>query len=123
MARIITVVQTYFEYGTYRNNTVELQIPIDAAKLIEEYWKKQGIHNCATAKYLATNQGGSVYLKQDETLLSGINNIGLTFYINSRLQILFYYYFITEILKYIVHNLVITNIFIFKRYNNYTYFK
>lgn len=75
MARIITVVQTYFKDGTYRNNTVELQIPIDAAKLIEEYWKKQGIHKCATAKYLAANQDGCVYLKQDETLLSGINNM------------------------------------------------
>ena len=73
MARIITVVQTYFDDGTYRNNTVELQIPQKAADIIEEYWKKQGIHKCATAKYLAANQEGCAYLKQDETLKCGIN--------------------------------------------------
>lgn len=73
MARLITVVQTYFGDGTYRNNTIELQIPIEAAKLIEEYWKKQGIHKLTQAKYLAANQEGCAYLKQDEQLICGIN--------------------------------------------------
>lgn len=75
MAKLITVVQTYFKDGTYRNNTVELQIPQDAAKLIEEYWKKQGIHKLVTAKYLASNQSACAYLKQDETLICGINGM------------------------------------------------
>ena len=75
MARIITVVQTYFSDGTYRNNTVELQIPQKAADIIEEYWKKQGIHKCTTGKYLASNQRACAYLKQDETLICGINGM------------------------------------------------
>lgn len=77
MAKLVTVVQTYFKDGTYRNNTVELQIPIEAMKLIEEYWKKQGIHKLTQAKYLAANQGACAYLKQDEQLICGINNMSV----------------------------------------------
>lgn len=75
MAKLVTVVQTYFSDGTYRNNTVELQIPQKAADIIEEYWKKQGIHKLATAKYLTLNQSACAYLKQDETLICGINDM------------------------------------------------
>lgn len=75
MAKLVTVVQTYFSDGTYRNNQVEIEIPIEAAGLIAEYWNKKGIYNCAKAKFLANNQSANVELFQDKTLLDELNGM------------------------------------------------
>jgi hypothetical protein len=76
MAKLITVVQTYFSDGTYRNNRVEMQIPNEAAEIIKKYWQEKQIHNCTEAKYLALNQAATVDLKDDEdNLLCGMHNI------------------------------------------------
>lgn len=76
MAKLVTVVQTYFSDGTYRNNRVEMQIPNEAAEIIKKYWQEKQIHNCTEAKYLALNQAATVDLKDDEdNLLCGMVNI------------------------------------------------
>lgn len=74
MTKLITVVQTYFSDGTFRNNRVDIEIPIEAADLITKYWKKKGIQNCTKAKFLAKNQSAMVELFQDKTCMgmSGI---------------------------------------------------
>jgi hypothetical protein len=38
MAKLVTVVRTYFKSGNYRNNTIEIDIPDEAAELIKEHW-------------------------------------------------------------------------------------
>ena len=75
MAKLVTVVQTFFRDGRYRNNRVEIQIPDEAAELIRKFWNEKGIHNCATAKYLASNQCAIADLFQDEKLLGGISGM------------------------------------------------
>ena len=76
MAKLVTVVQTYFSDGRYRNNRVEMQIPNEAAEIIKKYWQEKQIHNCTEAKYLALNQAATVDLKDDEdNLLCGMANI------------------------------------------------
>lgn len=79
MAKLVTVVQTYFSDGTYRNNRVEMQIPNEAAEIIKKYWQEKQIHNCTEAKYLASNQTAIVELfgerYDEEVLLCGMQNI------------------------------------------------
>lgn len=75
MAKLVTVVQTYFSDGTYRNNLVEMQIPNEAAEIIKKYWNEKGVHNCVKAKFLASNQSAIAELFQDETFLNGINRM------------------------------------------------
>lgn len=76
MAKLVTVVQTYFSDGTYRNNRVEMQIPNEAAEIIKKYWQEKQIHKCTKAKYLASNQSATVDLFDDEeNLLYGMRNI------------------------------------------------
>lgn len=76
MAKLVTVVQTYFSDGTYRNNRVEMQIPNEAAEIIKKYWLEKQIHKCTNAKYLALNQAATVDLFDDEeNLLYGMRNI------------------------------------------------
>ena len=76
MAKLVTVVQTYFSDGTYRNNRVEMQIPNEAAEIIKKYWLEKHIHKCTKAKYLALNQAATVDLFDDEdNLLCGMHNI------------------------------------------------
>ena len=60
MAKLVTVVRTYFfESGNYRNNTIEIDIPDEAAKLITEHWSENGgVFFNTTAKFLASNQEG-----------------------------------------------------------------
>lgn len=77
MAKLVTVVQTYFSDGTYRNNRVEIEIPIEAAGFIAEYWKEKGVHNCTKAKFLALNQSATVELFQDETCIGGMSGINI----------------------------------------------
>ena len=76
MAKLVTVVQTYFSDGTYRNNRVEMQIPNEAAEIIKKYWLEKQIHKCTKAKYLALNQAATVDLFDDEeNRLCGMHNI------------------------------------------------
>ena len=50
MAKLVTVVRTYFQSGNYRNNTIEIEIPDEAAELIKEYWEYWGVcFNCVKA--------------------------------------------------------------------------
>ena len=76
MAKLVTIVQTYFKDGTYRSNRVEMQIPDEAAKIISKYWQKKQIYNCTEAKYLASNQTATIDLSTDEDkLLYGMCDI------------------------------------------------
>ena len=77
MAKIIVVVQTHFKDGTYRKNTVKIDIPQNAAKLIKEYWKERGICNCTSAKsnYSVTGQEKCEYVERDEILIGGLDNL------------------------------------------------
>ena len=64
MAKLVTVVRTYFfESGNYRNNTIEIDIPDEAAKLIKEHWTENGgLFFNTKAKFLASNQEGMCLL-------------------------------------------------------------
>ena len=75
MAKLVTVVQTYFRDGRYRNNRVEMQIPDEAAEIIRKYWNEVGVSKVVTAKYLASNQAATANLFKDETPLGGIANM------------------------------------------------
>lgn len=73
MARLVTVVRTYFEGGegdkggSYRDNTIEIDIPDAAAELIKEYWEHWGVcFNCVKAKFLASNQAGICHIYKDK---------------------------------------------------------
>lgn len=76
MAKLATIVQTYFRDGKYRNNRVEMQIPDNAAEIIRKHWQEKQVHNCTEAKYLASNQAATIELSTDEDkLLCGMYNI------------------------------------------------
>lgn len=75
MAKLVTVVQTFFSDGKYRNNRVEIQIPDEAAEMIKKFWAEKQVHKCTEAKYLASNQSANVSLYKDETLLGGISGM------------------------------------------------
>lgn len=67
MAKILaTRVRTYFEGGTFRNNAVIMEIPDEAAELILKYWQERGMSNCVKAKFLASNQTGSCFMRDNE---------------------------------------------------------
>lgn len=66
MVFLQTIVRTYFKDGTYRNNTVRIEIPNEAAKLIQNSWIEKGVYNCVTAMYLAKNQEADCLLRDDE---------------------------------------------------------
>lgn len=75
MAKLVTVVRTYFEDG-YRNNTIEIDIPDEAAKLIKEYWENWGVcFNCVKAKFLASNQAGICLLYKGGEEIAGIQGM------------------------------------------------
>ena len=58
MAELVTVVRTHFR-GNYRNNTIVINIPDEAAELIKEHWAENGgVFFNTTAKFLASNQAG-----------------------------------------------------------------
>lgn len=63
---LATSVRTYFEGGTFRNNTVLMEIPDEAAELILKYWQERGISNCVKAKFLASNQTGNCFMRDNE---------------------------------------------------------
>lgn len=65
MANLYSLVRTYFEGGTYRNNTIIMEIPDEAAKIILKHWQEKGISNCIKAKFLSSNQTGSCIMRDD----------------------------------------------------------
>lgn len=75
MAKLVTVIQTYFKDGNYRNNRVEIDIPNEAAELIKKMWDEKAVYTCTRAKYLASNQNATVELFQDDELIGGMRNI------------------------------------------------
>ena len=75
MATLVTVVRTYFKNGTYRNNTIEINIPDEAARLIKKDWREVGVGNYTTAKFLASNQAGLCFLEMPGEPQLGIQNM------------------------------------------------
>ena len=75
MAKLVTVVQTYFRDGKYRNNRVEMQIPDEAAEIIRKYWNEVGVSKAVQAQYLASNQAATAELSRGEQCLGGIANM------------------------------------------------
>ena len=75
MAKLVTVVQTYFRDGRYRNNRVEMQIPDEAAEIIRKYWNEVGVSKAVQAQYLASNQAATAELSRGEQCLGGITNM------------------------------------------------
>lgn len=75
MATLATVVRTYFEDGTYRNNRVEMQIPDEAAEIIRKYWNEVDVSKAVQAQYLALNQVATAELSRGEQCLGGITNM------------------------------------------------
>lgn len=66
MAKLVTVVRTYFQSGNYRNSTIEIDIPDEAAELIKKSWDERGVYNCVTAKFLSSNQAGICFMRDNE---------------------------------------------------------
>ena len=79
MAKLVTVVRTYFEGGrggNYRNNTIEIDIPDEAAELIKEHWTENwGVYFNTTAKFLASNQAGICLIYKGGEEIAGIQNM------------------------------------------------
>ena len=76
MAKLVTVVRTYFKSGNYRNNAIEIDIPNEAAKLIKEHWtENNGVFFNTTAKFLASNQAGICLLYKDGEEIAGIQSM------------------------------------------------
>ena len=76
MAKLVTVVRTYFQSGNYRNNTIEIDIPDEAAELIKEYWENWGVcFNCVKAKFLASNQAGICLMYKGGEEIAGIQGM------------------------------------------------
>ena len=79
-AKIKVTVQTFFDDHTYRNNTVELKIPVEAAKIISDAWtdwkNELAQHKAIRAKYLAKNQFATAILTIDGEDHGGISNMG-----------------------------------------------
>lgn len=76
MAKLVTVVRTYFKSGNYRNNTIEIDIPDEVAKLIKEHWTENGgVFFNTTAKFLASNQAGICLLCKGGEEIAGIQGM------------------------------------------------
>lgn len=73
-AKIKVTVQTYFEDHTYRNNTVELTIPVEAAKIISDAWAGEEMpqREAIKAMYLAKNQLAHAVLTIDGRDMGGM---------------------------------------------------
>ena len=76
MAKLVTIVRTYFKSGNYRNNTIEIYIPDEAAELIKEHCtENDGVFFNITAKFLASNQAGICLLYKDGEKIAGIQGM------------------------------------------------
>jgi len=75
MAKLVTVVRTYFQSGNYRNSTIEIDIPDEAAELIKKSWDERGVYNCVTAKFLSSNQAGICLIYKGGEEIAGIQGM------------------------------------------------
>ena len=78
MATLTTVVRTYFQsgnYRSYRNNTIIVEIPDEAADIIKKSWDERGVYNCVTAKFLSSNQAGICLLHKGGEEIAGIQDM------------------------------------------------
>lgn len=75
MAKLVTIVKTYFG-NNLRNNRIEVEIPDEAAKLIQEYWIYKSASRCVMAKHLSSNQDADCLLQdKNETTIAGVLNM------------------------------------------------
>lgn len=70
---IRVTISTYFDNGKYRNNIVEIPIPFEAAKAMQEI--KHEISRQAVAKYLASNQVAGFEIIVNEQCVGGIRGM------------------------------------------------
>ena len=70
---IRVTISTYFDNGKYRNNIVEIPIPFEAAKAMQE--SNYEISQKAVAKYLANNQVASFKLIVNGQCVGGIQGM------------------------------------------------
>lgn len=77
-AKLTTTIRTFFEDGTYRNNSVELTLPEPIARLIFSAWQMNEVapvHESARALYLAKNQTADVKLEIEGQRAVGIRGM------------------------------------------------
>lgn len=75
MAVIQTTVRTFFEDGRYRNNTVSIEIPDEAAEIIRKAWCENGVGKSVNALWLSKNQNADALLfmnSEDDEATAGI---------------------------------------------------
>ena len=72
-SKIRVTISTYFDNGKYRNNVVEIPIPFEAAKAMQE--SNHEISRKAVAKYLASNQCASFELIVNDQCVGGITGM------------------------------------------------
>ena len=76
MAELVTVVRTHFKGGNYRNNTIVIDIPDEAAESIKEYWAENcGVYYHTAARFLASNQAAHCLLYKDGEDIAGIQDM------------------------------------------------
>ena len=72
-ALIRVTISTYFDNGKYRNNIVEIPIPFEAAKAMQEI--KHEISRKAVSKFLANNQVASFEIIVNDQCVGGIRGM------------------------------------------------
>ena len=75
MAQIITVIHTCVG-DDVQGASIELEIPKEAADIINKYWHERGIKNCTKSNKLKGNQFGTVNLLDNEhKLVCGLSGL------------------------------------------------
>ena len=72
-ALIRVIISTYFRNGKYRNNVVEIPIPVEVANVMQE--NNHDIARKSVAKYLAGNQVASFKLIVNGQCVGGIQGM------------------------------------------------
>ena len=72
-ALIRVIISTYFRNGKYRNNVVEIPIPVEVANVMQE--NNHDIARKSVAKYLAGNQVASFKLIVNGQCMGGIQGM------------------------------------------------
>lgn len=72
-SKIRVTISAYFDNGKYRNNVVEIPIPFEVAKAMQE--SNHEISRKAVAKYLANNQVASFELIVNDQCVGGIRGM------------------------------------------------
>lgn len=71
VANIRVTVKTYFKDGHCRNNTVELTIPEEAAKMISDAWPTTS----KESSFLAKNQSAECFIEIGGEVVAGISGM------------------------------------------------